>query len=152
MLDRIVPLLSRNCIRCGINSRSDGTFGLSRKKCTLSNVMWMTCWIPCPRLHADNGGVSANDASSDATAAKPATDTTIAANSAMKRIDLGHIPTTSRTKDLRCGMPSAVVGQVTKKRIVANKLLSTTTTNRRRRHGTGGRWDCVGRDPRYGGV
>src|SRR5262245_51628902 len=35
--------------RVGICSRSEGTSGLSRVKCTLSNVMWITCWIPLPR-------------------------------------------------------------------------------------------------------
>src|SRR5262249_19292 len=37
--------------RFGIFSTSDGTLGLSRKKCTLSNVMLITCWIPFPSEH-----------------------------------------------------------------------------------------------------
>src|SRR5262249_13870419 len=35
----------------GICSRSEGTSGLSRVKCTLSNVMWITCWMPFPSWH-----------------------------------------------------------------------------------------------------
>ena len=34
-----IPLFRRKLSRCGICSRSDGTFGLSRRKCVLSN--WM---------------------------------------------------------------------------------------------------------------
>src|SRR6266702_6029283 len=41
------PLLSMKLSRFGICSRSDGTLGLSRVKCVLSNWMLMTCWI-CP--------------------------------------------------------------------------------------------------------
>src|SRR5215470_10067283 len=35
----------------GICSRSEGTSGLSRVKCTLSKVMWITCWMPFPSWH-----------------------------------------------------------------------------------------------------
>ena len=46
--ENTVPLPSRKFSRCGICSRSDGTFGLSRKKWTLSNTMLMTCLTPLP--------------------------------------------------------------------------------------------------------
>ena len=49
LLDNIVPLPSMKFNRFGIISRSDGTFGLSRKKCTLSNMIWTTCLTPLPR-------------------------------------------------------------------------------------------------------
>src|SRR5215467_1670152 len=49
LLDRKVPLPSRNWSRCGIICRSDGTFGLSRKKWTLSKLISMTCLTPGPR-------------------------------------------------------------------------------------------------------
>src|SRR5215468_732648 len=49
--EKTVPLLFRKFNRCGICSRSDGTFGLSREKCTLSNTMLITCLTPLPRLH-----------------------------------------------------------------------------------------------------
>ena len=48
LFDRNVPLFSKKFSRFGIISRSDGTFGLSRKKWTLSNVSWTTCLIPLP--------------------------------------------------------------------------------------------------------
>src|SRR5256885_5508240 len=38
-----VPLLRMKLSRCGICSRSDGTFGLSRKRWTLSKTMEITC-------------------------------------------------------------------------------------------------------------
>src|SRR5271155_1246699 len=53
LLDRKVPLPSKKFSRFGSISRSDGTFGLSRKKCTLSNVICTTCWIPLPRRQLD---------------------------------------------------------------------------------------------------
>src|SRR5579862_2975340 len=49
LFDRIVPLLVKKFSRFGISSRSDWTFGLSRKKWTLSKVSWTTCWMPLPR-------------------------------------------------------------------------------------------------------
>ena len=52
LFESIVPLPSMKCSRFGIISRSESTFGLSRKKCTLSNVTWMTCWTPLPRWQA----------------------------------------------------------------------------------------------------
>jgi hypothetical protein len=48
MFDRTVPLALRKRSSVGICSRSDGTFGLSRKKWTLSNTIWTTCWTPLP--------------------------------------------------------------------------------------------------------
>src|SRR6185437_5837277 len=54
VLDSTVPLDSRKFNRCGICSRSDGTFGLSREKCTLSNTRLMTCLTPLPRLQLDD--------------------------------------------------------------------------------------------------
>src|SRR6516165_9767294 len=48
LFDRNVPLFSKKFSRFGIISRSDGSFGLSRKKCVLSKVIWMTCLIPLP--------------------------------------------------------------------------------------------------------
>src|SRR5262249_23583426 len=44
-LSSITPLVSIKLSRCGICSRSDGTLGLSRVKCTLSNWISMTCWM-----------------------------------------------------------------------------------------------------------
>ncbi len=49
LLDSITPLLSMKCSRFGIISRSDGTFGLSRKKWMLSKPIWTTCLMPWPR-------------------------------------------------------------------------------------------------------
>src|ERR1700752_3729951 len=54
--ENTVPFCSRKLSRCGICSRSDGTFGLSRKKCTLSNTMLTTCWTPLPRGHDEDIG------------------------------------------------------------------------------------------------
>src|SRR3954463_14367889 len=42
------PLLWRKLSRCGICSRSDGTFGLAREKWTLSKTMLITCETPLP--------------------------------------------------------------------------------------------------------
>jgi len=47
--EKTVPLSFRKLSRCGICSRSDGTFGLSREKWTLSKTMLITCWTPFPR-------------------------------------------------------------------------------------------------------
>src|SRR6201999_508438 len=52
LFDRNEPLFSKKSSRFGISSRSDGTFGLSRKKWTLSKVSWTTCFMPCARSHA----------------------------------------------------------------------------------------------------
>src|SRR3954451_3561226 len=49
--EKTVPLSFRKLSRCGICSRSDGTFGLSREKWTLSKTMLITCWTPFPRQH-----------------------------------------------------------------------------------------------------
>ncbi len=49
LFESSVPLPSMKFSRFGSISRSDGTFGLSRKKCTLSNVIWTTCLTPLPR-------------------------------------------------------------------------------------------------------
>src|SRR6185503_540396 len=48
VLESTVPFDFRKLSRCGICSKSEGTFGLSREKCTLSNTMLMTCWTPLP--------------------------------------------------------------------------------------------------------
>ncbi len=48
LLDRNVPLSSKNFSRLGIICRSEGTLGLSRKKCTLSKVSSTTCLTPLP--------------------------------------------------------------------------------------------------------
>ena len=53
LFDRNVPLFSKKFSRLGIISRSDGTLGLSRKKCTLSNVSCTTCLTPLPRWQFD---------------------------------------------------------------------------------------------------
>src|SRR5580658_9738859 len=53
LLDRKVPLSSKKLRRFGIICRSEGTLGLSRRKCTLSKVIWTTCWMPLPRWHDD---------------------------------------------------------------------------------------------------
>src|SRR3984957_13715863 len=53
LLLRKVPLFSKKLSRLGIISRSDGTLGLSRKKCTLSNVSCTTCLTPLPRWQVD---------------------------------------------------------------------------------------------------
>src|SRR5690242_11871079 len=51
LFDRNEPLFSKKFSRFGMSSRSDGTFGLSRKKWTLSKVSCTTCLTPLPRLH-----------------------------------------------------------------------------------------------------
>src|ERR1700735_829224 len=51
LLDRNVPLSSKKFKRLGISCRSDGTFGLSLKKCTLSKVICTTCLTPLPSWH-----------------------------------------------------------------------------------------------------
>src|SRR5579875_424657 len=50
-LENTVPYCSRKWSRCGICSRSEGTFGLSREKWTLSKTMLITCRIPLPSWH-----------------------------------------------------------------------------------------------------
>src|SRR3984957_14884812 len=52
LFDRNVPLFSKKLSRFGMSCRSDGTFGLSRKKWTLSKVIWTTCLTPFPSWHA----------------------------------------------------------------------------------------------------
>jgi hypothetical protein len=47
--EKTVPFDFRKSSRCGICSRSDGTFGLSREKWTLSKTILITCWTPFPR-------------------------------------------------------------------------------------------------------
>src|SRR5262249_7554135 len=44
--------------RLGIFSTSDGTLGLSRKKCTLSNVMLITCWMLLPSEHGAGSAIA----------------------------------------------------------------------------------------------
>src|SRR5579862_3958740 len=58
LFDRIVPLFSKKFSRLGICSRSEGTLGLSRKKCTLSKVSWTTCWMPLPRWQLELSSTS----------------------------------------------------------------------------------------------
>src|SRR6476659_10827819 len=48
--ENTVPFCLRKFSRCGICSRSEGTFGLSRAKWTLSKTMLITCEMPLPRL------------------------------------------------------------------------------------------------------
>ena len=57
LFDIIVPFFSMKLRRWRIISRSEGTLGLSRKKWTLSNVTWTTCWTPLPSWHDDSAGV-----------------------------------------------------------------------------------------------
>src|SRR5438132_11965330 len=52
-----VPFDFRKFSRCGICSRSDGTFGLSRVKCVLSKTMLITCWTPLPRWQLDDAAL-----------------------------------------------------------------------------------------------
>ena len=49
LFESIVPLFVMKFSSAGICSRSDSTFGLSRLKWTLSNVISMTCWMPFAR-------------------------------------------------------------------------------------------------------
>src|SRR5690348_13775088 len=51
LFDRNEPLPSKKLSRLGMSSRSDGTFGLSRKKWTLSKVSCTTCLTPFARSH-----------------------------------------------------------------------------------------------------
>src|SRR5262245_25846502 len=53
-LESIVPLASMKLSSVGICSRSEGTSGLSRVKCTLSKVMWITCSMPLPNWQTGN--------------------------------------------------------------------------------------------------
>jgi len=53
LFDRNVPLSSKKFSRFGSICRSEGTFGLSRKKCTLSKVICTTCLTPLPRWQLD---------------------------------------------------------------------------------------------------
>src|SRR5260370_16746958 len=59
VLESIVAFFSMKLSRFGICSRSDGTFGLSRKKCTLSNVICTTCCTPLPSEQAGDAVVVA---------------------------------------------------------------------------------------------
>jgi hypothetical protein len=54
-----VPFVLRKFSRCGICSRSDGTFGLSREKWTLSKTMLITCLTPLPSWQGAVGAVAA---------------------------------------------------------------------------------------------
>lgn len=49
LFESIVPWLVMKFWSAGICSRSDRTFGLSRLKWTLSNVISITCLTPFPR-------------------------------------------------------------------------------------------------------
>ena len=50
LFDSSVPLFSMKCSSDGIISMSDGTFGLSRLKCTLSKKISTTWADPTPEL------------------------------------------------------------------------------------------------------
>jgi hypothetical protein len=52
LFESMTPLSWMKSLRCGMSSRSEGTLGLSRKKCTLSNVIDTTCSMLLPRSHA----------------------------------------------------------------------------------------------------
>src|SRR3954469_21162840 len=73
VFDSTVPLDFRKFSRCGICSRSDGTLGLSREKCTLSKTMLMTCWTPLPNWQVDD----AEDWGVAAAGVRPATATAV---------------------------------------------------------------------------
>src|SRR6185437_2235742 len=77
VLDSTVPLDFKKFNRCGICSRSDGTFGLSREKCTLSNTRLTTCLTPLPSWQPDDEGCGTAAAGVSAVAA-----TTIEVNNA----------------------------------------------------------------------
>src|SRR5260370_39630144 len=62
VLESIVAFFSMKLSRFGICSRSDGTFGLSRKKRTLSNVICTTCCTPLPSEQAGDAVVVAAEA------------------------------------------------------------------------------------------
>src|SRR5690242_1168379 len=96
-LDMSVPFCSRKLLRCGISSRSDGTFGLSRNRCTLSNTIETTCETPLPSWHVDG----AADASAFIlTATTPPVAARIAADIApITRVRAARDP---NTRDLPC--------------------------------------------------
>ena len=66
-----VPLVVMKPRSAGICSRSDGTFGLSRSECTLSNCRMTTCWIPFPRLHVDIANAVPGESPARPTVHKP---------------------------------------------------------------------------------
>src|SRR5690242_14155131 len=97
-LDMSVPFCSRKLLRCGISSRSDGTFGLSRNRCTLSNTIETTCETPLPSWHV---GPGADDASAIIlNATTPPVAARIAADIApITRVRAARDP---NTRDLPC--------------------------------------------------
>ena len=114
LLDSSVPLLSMKCSRCGIISRSEGTFGLSRKKCTLSKVSSTTCWIPLPSPQVAGGGAAAaRTATPAADAAVPPTkesDPTATATAPIARppgfnLFIGASPSSVEPRRLPAGGP-----------------------------------------------
>src|SRR6185312_10849292 len=62
VFDSTVPFDFKKFSRWGICSKSDGTFGLSREKCTLSKTMLMTCWTPLPSWQPVDDVWGADDA------------------------------------------------------------------------------------------
>src|ERR1051326_1286791 len=86
--------------RFGICSRSDGTSGLSREKCTLSN--WR-CTTRLIGLGAPSGPVKSQTAgtaaATGATAGKPLTSSASAALTRSHLIGLSHLQTSSGIQD-----------------------------------------------------
>src|SRR5262249_40383398 len=77
LLVNSVPFPRMKSSRFGICSRSEGTSGLSRRKCTLSKMMKMTCSTsPCGELrrHVLEGSVFPCDCPADAPLATNAND------------------------------------------------------------------------------
>src|SRR6266513_2091755 len=102
--DSTVPLDCRKLSRCGICSRSDGTFGLSRKKCTLSNTMLTTCFTPLPSPHPRVVSAPAVTGAPLTTAAPLAATTTVARPALMRRripdrVGIAQPPEVDRTDD-----------------------------------------------------
>src|SRR6266496_6267068 len=113
--DSTVPLDCRKLSRCGICSRSDGTFGLSRKKCTLSNTMLTTCFTPLPRPHPLVVSAPAVTGALPTTAAPLAATTAVARPAVMRRripnrICIAHPPNVDRTDDGHVSPPLPVEG------------------------------------------
>src|SRR4051812_25883309 len=88
VFDSTVPFDLRKFSRCGICSRSDGTFGLSRAKWTLSKTRLMTCWTPLPSWQPATGAAGVAPAlGAVATAAlTPATRAAPAVRPAIRRV------------------------------------------------------------------
>src|SRR3954453_15780036 len=101
-LGKTVPFDLRKFSSVGICSRSDGTFGLSRKKWTLSNTMLTTCCTPWPRWQLVTGGgwaaAGAAVVNVATAAAAPATSAAVASPAvARRRIGMVRSPTRQST-------------------------------------------------------